>query len=155
MSFVLQYTETKKRSEQYAQNFDRKKIMVTKGGKTYNVYDAIQAAREDTEIYPTLEKYGNLQVMERDVKLIYADISDAKDLMGLYNQELKMQEIFENLPSKERNIFDNDIHKFREFGLEYYEKKAKGEMEQAEKIREEMRNRPQKVEIVNNDGGKK
>ena len=127
-TFIGQYQESKERSNQFAQKYDRKKIMITKGGKTYNLYDSIQAAREDTEIYPTLEKYGSLQCMERTGKQIYADVSEALDLQGMYNQDLKLREIFDNLPAEERRAFNNDYYNFRENGLSYYEQKAKEEI---------------------------
>ena len=41
-----------------AQDFNKEEITVTKAGKEINVYNFIQENREDTEIYPTLEKYG-------------------------------------------------------------------------------------------------
>lgn len=132
-TFIGQYQESKERSNQFAQKYDRKKIMITKGGKTYNLYDSIQAAREDTEIYPTLEKYGSLQCMERTGKQIYADVSEALDLQGMYNQDLKLREIFDNLPSQERRIFGNDYYNFRENGLAYYEQKAKEEIKAKQK----------------------
>lgn len=153
---IKPFCENKERSNKYAQNYDRKKIMITKAGKTYNLYDSIQAAREDTEIYPTLEKYGNLETMgdKKNTQMIYADISEALDLRGLYNQDLKLKEIFENLPAKERNQFGNDFYNFKENGLQVYEKKATEERAQYQKMIEEnekLRNQPQKVEIVNKE----
>ena len=155
MEFVRQYSESKKRSDSFAQNYDRKKIMISKGGKTYNLYDSIQAAREDTEIYPTLEKYGSLECMEKkNVHMIYADVSEALDLQGMYNQDLKLQEVFDNLPSRERNIFNNDFYTFKENGLNYYKQKAEAELQRAAEIRqqiEEQKNQPQKVVVVNKE----
>lgn len=151
-SFVKPYSESAEKSMKFAQEYDRKTITITKGGKTYNLYDSIQAAREDTEIYPTLEKYGNLQRMENNPNLIYADISEALDLRGLYNQDIRLQEIFENLPTEERKQFNNDFYQFKEFGLKHYEEKAKAEIEEIKKQKEiefQKANEPQKVQIVN------
>lgn len=156
--YINQYTEESRKNERkkYQLSLDRKKIFITKGGKTYNLYDYIQENREDTEIYPTLEKYGNIDRMQKETnpKMIYADVSNALDLRGMFEQDKKLQTIFENLPSNERNIFNNDFYQFRENGLQYYEAKAKAEIEKANQIRqriEEQRNKPQKVEIVNKE----
>lgn len=154
-NFVKPYSESAETSTKFAQKYDRKTITITKGGKTYNLYDSIQAAREDTEIYPTLEKYGNLQIMEVNPNIVYADISEALDLRGLYNQDLKLQEIFENLPAKEKKEFNNDFYQFKEHGLKYYEDKAKAEIEEINKQKEielQKANEPQKVQIVNTEG---
>ena len=87
--------------------------------------------------------------METNPKLIYQDISNALDLQGLYNQELKLQEIFENLPAEERNVFNNDYYQFKENGLKYYETKAQKEIEEANEIRKKESETPVKVEITN------
>lgn len=128
--FIMPYTETKERSDKFAQSFDRKKITLTKAGQTFNLYDYIQAQREDTEIYPTLEKYGNLEIISRPATEVFADVSDAMDLRSLYDQDRRLNDIFEGLPLKEREYFNHDFYKFKENGLKYYEEKAKNEIKQ-------------------------
>ena len=139
-TIIKQWTETKERSNQYAQKYDKEKITIIKGGKERNVYDMIQEAREDTEIYPTLEKYGVLNSMATDKKLIYADISEALSYQDLSEQDARLNTIFEELPAKERNKFDNDFYKFKANGLKVYEEEAKinlKKLEEQQKIEQQ------------------
>lgn len=142
----------KKLSKESAQNFDKTKIEITKAGKTYNVYDSIQAQREDTEIYPTLEKYGNLEKMERPANENLKTISEIMTIGDLMIQDRKLQEFFEDLPSKERNKFDNNFYLFKKNGLSYYQKLAKEEIKKANELKkrqEEIKSKPIKVEVTN------
>lgn len=132
-NFIKPFTETKERSEKYAQNFDKEKITITMKGQTFNMYDYIQAGREDTEIYPTLEKYGNLQPLERPAEDIIADFSANMDLRDLAEQENRLRTLFDNLPLKEKQIFKNDYYRFKTDGLDYYTKKAQKEIEALQK----------------------
>lgn len=128
--------DTEEHSNKFTQTFDLKET-VERAGKTYVRYDEIQANREDTEIYPTLEKYGNIQVMERPANEKYIDMSNALDLRNLYEQEIKLKEMFENLPLKERREFNMNFYEWKQRGLEYYEKKAENEILTAQKQRQE------------------
>lgn len=141
-----------KLSKESVQNFDRKKIEITKAGKTYNVYDSIQANREDTEIYPTLEKYGNLEKMERTASENQQKISEIMTIGDLMMKDRQLQEFFEDLPSKERNKFDNDFYLFKKNGFSYYQKLAQEEIKKANELKkrqEEIKNKPIKVEVTN------
>lgn len=150
MEIIKPYCESEEYSNRYTQSFDKTKITIVKAGKEYNVYDYIQAQREDTEIYPTLEKYGNIKALERPAKEVYADVSNALELRDLLDQDKKLEELFYSLPLEERREFDNDFYKFKANGLEYYNKKAIKEIEKNRKLREEQENTPVKVEITNN-----
>lgn len=123
--------------ERKAQEFDKEKITLKKAGKEYNVYDAIQEAREDTEIYPTLEKYGCLDKLMLDKEMTLADFKDYSgyaDLRDLKNQQIKAQEMFYNLPLETRQHFNNDINQFVKDGKSYVENLIKEE--QAQKLAE-------------------
>lgn len=115
------------------QNFDKEKITLTKAGKTYNVYDMIQEARTDTEIYPTLEKYGCLDKIICDIPEVYADLTKAMELRDIYEQQKKAEELWYNLPLEIRKDFDHDPKKFALDGVEYFRKKAE-EQKAAETI---------------------
>lgn len=143
---IKQWTESKERSNKYAQNYDKDKITIVKGGKKINVYDMIQEAREDTEIYPTLEKYGMINSMATDKKLIYADISEALSYQDLAEQDARLNTIFEEMPAKERNKFDNDFYKFKQNGLKTYEEEAKTNLQ---KIQEQQKIEQQKKDEKN------
>lgn len=99
-----------------AQSFDKNSITLTKAGETYNVYDKIQESREDTEIYPTLEKYGCIDRMILNKKGVYADFQEFKGLRELKEQQIKADEMFYSLPLDVRTKFQNDKNLFMRDG---------------------------------------
>ena len=102
--------------ERHSQDFDRENITLTKAGTTYNVYDKIQEAREDTEIYPTLEKYGCIDKMILNTNDIYGDFTEFKDLRSMHDQQIKANEMFYKLPLEVRQHFNNNISQFMQDG---------------------------------------
>lgn len=134
-------------TDQHVQSFDKDKITITKCGKTFNMYDFIQSGREDTEIVPTLEKYGCLDRMQVSAQGTYADITNAMDLRSLYDQEIELKNIFESLPLEERRIFNHDFYDFKQNGLKYFEEKAQVELK-AQQQHDDLVNTP-KEDIVN------
>lgn len=151
-TFIKPYTENEDRSKKYAQEYDKEKITLTQAGRTFNLYDYIQEQREDTEIYPTLEKYGNLEIMERPANEIASEFEGSLELRDLYDQEIKLKELFESLPLEERREFDMNYYKFKEYGLEFYTDKANKEIKLAEEQRAaqiEESKKPIKVEVTN------
>ena len=114
------------------QSFDKEKITIKKAGKEYNVYDMIQEARVDTEIYPTLEKYGCLDKIICEPSGVYADLREAMDLRSIYDQQKKAEELWYQLPLEVRKDFDHSPKKFAENGLEYFRQKAEAEKKAAE-----------------------
>ena len=113
--------------ERKAQAFDKSKIMLTKAGKTFNVYDKIQEAREDTEIYPTLEKYGCIDRMMLDTQGVYADFTSFKGLREMKEQQKMADQMFNNLPLETRKIFNNDKNVFMRDGEKWLKEKIKAE----------------------------
>jgi hypothetical protein len=111
-----------------SEGLDVKKPKLIKAGKEFDVYDWIQAAREDTEIYPTLEKYGSLKRMEIDVNTLYGDITEIKDLRDIHDMIKKSEEIWEGLPVEVRREFNHDKQRFMNEGEEWI-KKLKDEQE--------------------------
>lgn len=112
-----------------AQNFDKNKITLTKAGKTYNVYDKIQENREDTEIYPTLEKYGCIDRMMLNTQGVYADFQEFKGLREIKEQQIKADEMFNNLPLDVRIQFQNDKNLFMRDGEKWVKELIKAEEE--------------------------
>lgn len=103
--------------ERHAMEFDKDKITLKKAGQEYNVYDMIQEAREDTELYPTLEKYGCIEGhMSLDSGKMYADFKEFKDLRTLKDMERKADEMFYSLPLEIRQKFNNDKSVFMRDG---------------------------------------
>lgn len=124
-------TKYKKRGnrERMSQDFDREKITFKRAGKEINVYDFIQAGREDTEIIPTLEKYGSIEVMklnQNNAEAMYQDLTEIQNLggyRGILDYQQKAKEMFYQLPSEVRKDFDNDHKKFAEKGRDYLNEK--------------------------------
>lgn len=110
------------------QHFDKDKIEVTKAGKKYNVYQAIQEAREDTEIYPTLEKYGCIDRLKLNEAEVYADLRNIKTLRNSLDQIKEAEVLWLNLPLETRREF---AHSKREF-LEKGEKWLKTKLDEIE-----------------------
>lgn len=72
------------------QKFDPEKIFVIKAGQKINVYDAIQEASVDTDIYKTLEKYGSLEPLNRpNLQEIQEEFTEYESLMTLQDKVKK------------------------------------------------------------------
>lgn len=108
--------------ERKALSFDIKE-KIKKAGKEYCVYDAIQEARADTEIYPTLEKYGCIDRLGIDTQKVYADITAFGDLRSMHDQQIAAAKMWEELPWDVRKEFNNNIHTFLKEGKNWIEKK--------------------------------
>lgn len=128
MKFKYLYWREKK-----AKEFNRENIFIEKAGVKYNVYDMIQEAREDTEIVPTLEKYGCLEGhMQIDPQKMYADFTGLSDLRGILDAKINAENLFYKLPIEERQHFNNDINQFTKNGKSYFENKIKEAQAKAE-----------------------
>lgn len=136
--------------EKKAQKFDKSKITLTKAGKTYNVYDKIQEGREDTEIYPTLEKYGCIDRMMLNTQGVYADFQNFKDLRELKDQQNMATNMFYNLPLETRKEFNNNINTFVKEGEKWLKNKIEAEKPKVEKPKVEIEQ--PKTEITTTKG---
>lgn len=138
--------------ERKQQNFDKEKIFIEKCGKKINVYDMIQEAREDTEIYPTLEKYGCIDKMmlnHEDVYTDYTELQKMRDLRGIKDYQIQANNMFYNLPPEVRKEFDNDINKFTKGADKYIERlKAEDAKKLAETTQQETVTTKPKVEVT-------
>lgn len=112
-----------------AQAFDKDSITLTKAGKTFNVYDKIQENREDTEIYPTLEKYGCIDRMMLNTQGVYADFQEFKGLREMKEQQIKADQMFNSLPIDVRLQFQNDKNLFMRDGEKWVKELIKAEEE--------------------------
>lgn len=125
MSVKFKYLEMYAPSK--GQHFE--KDFVERAGKVICVDDWIQAGREDTEIYPTLEKYGCIDRMVLDTEGVYADVSASKDLRGSLEQIKEANKIWENLPIDVRKEFNNDKYEFMDRGEKWLKSKLNKEKE--------------------------
>lgn len=114
-----------KRGERHPQQqeFDRKKITLTKAGETYNVYDAIQAANVDTDIYEVLKKYHcttdqAVEYMQNKggIKGVYQDIVElqnkAQNLADIFEIQQEAQMKFDLLPVEIKQKYGNNLSEF-------------------------------------------
>lgn len=112
--------------EKKAQHFDKDNITLTKAGITYNVYDKIQEAREDTEIMATLIKYGCIEGhIKVDAGKLYDDFTKYSDLRGVLEQKKAAENMFYNLPLDVRQSFNNNIDDFTKNGKEWLQNRIK------------------------------
>jgi hypothetical protein len=118
------------------QNFDKKEISVKKAGKKINVYDMIQAGREDTEVYPTLEKYGSIEKMQLDTKGTYADLTEIGNLRNVIERANKAEELWQGLPLQVRQQFNHNPSLFMESGEQWIKKMIDEETAKQAKIAE-------------------
>lgn len=121
-----------------SQSFDKSQIFLTKAGKKFNVYDKIQEAREDTEIIPTLKKYGCIDRMELDHHAVYGDFTEYNDLRTLKDQQIKANNMFYNLPLETRQHFNNDINQFIKDGEKYVKNLVEIDLAKAQSKKEQM-----------------
>lgn len=136
-----------KRRERAAQSFDKENITLTKAGKTFNVYDKIQEGREDTEIYPTLEKYGCIDRMMLDHQGIYDDFTKYGNLRDIKEQQKMANQMFYDLPLEVRQTFNNDISVFMRDGEKYMKKLVDADIAKAKEM-ERLNNEAIKTPVV-------
>lgn len=122
--------------ERKQQDFDKENITLTKAGKKFNVYDKIQESREDTEIYPTLEKYGCIDRMMLDTKGVYDDFTKYGSLRDVKAQQQLANQMFYNLPLEVRQKFNNDKNQFLNDGEKWIKGVIKAEQEKAKQMEE-------------------
>lgn len=102
---------------------DIKNITLTKAGRTFNVFDAIQAANVDTDIYEVMKKYHCVadeaaQYMEEHggEKGIYMDIraiqQQIQDLGNIHDIARRAQEMFDALPTEIKSKYGDNLDGF-------------------------------------------
>lgn len=119
------------------QKFDLKNTFWIKAGKKINVYDYIQTASEDTDIYKTLEKYGSLEKIELDHEGVYGEFKEM-DRMAFHEQLKKSEELWKSLPFEVRAEFNNDKLQFMENGEKWLKNKIQAETKKVETKKEEV-----------------
>ena len=127
----------RKRRQRNPQSFDKNAISLTKAGQTFNVYDKIQEGREDTEIYPTLQKYGCIDRMMLNKQDIYQDFTNYKniDLRDLKAQQQLANTMWQKLPLETRQKFNNDKNVFLKDGEKYIKNLIDEDLKKAEAMK--------------------
>lgn len=131
------------------QSFDKENITITKGGKTYNVYDAIQANNVDTDIYEVLKKYHcteeqGIEYMNEHggVKGVYEDICNLQKrgstLADFLDIQSEAQSMFEQLPVEIKQKYQNNLADF----LKENAKKENAKKQETEPQTDKKQNNP-------------
>lgn len=119
-------TPSEKFRKKVVQNYEPEKITMVKAGQTINIYDKTQEFLRETEFYSVLEDYNctkdeALQRMNNNLQEIKADLDLTS--MGTYSDHLRAvnqaKEMFDNLPLKVRQKFDNNVEVFLKEGGKY------------------------------------
>lgn len=105
------------------QTFNKDEIFIIKAGKKINMYQMIQEAREDTEIYPTIEKYGTIEKLKLNTEEVYADVSNAMNLRNALDKSREIENVWYNLPLETRQEFNHSPKEFAERGYDWLNKK--------------------------------
>lgn len=109
----------KNRGKSKSQNFDKEEIHIIKAGKKINMYNWIQENREDTEIYPTLEKYGCIDRLIVNEEEIYGDLDAALNLRTAMERIKAGTEVWNRMPYDVRKEFNNSASEFIERGMDW------------------------------------
>lgn len=134
MSYAKILKEREKNKHLYCQDFSesKKNYSITQYGEKYNLYQHIQNAREDTEIIPTLEKYGMAKGMEilkrydpEKADMYYGDFSEIQDMRNLLDKSKAAEEMWKGLPLEVRQKFGNSKKEFFEKGGTWLKEEAK------------------------------
>lgn len=96
-----------------------------KYGKEIDIQEYIEANREDTEIYPTLKKYGSLKPLEKSYEAIYGDFTEYNDLRTCFDKAKQSKQMWDELPQDFKHEFNNDINEFIDRGMEWANNKMK------------------------------
>lgn len=109
------------------QKFGNPKIKMA--GKILDVRDWIDAGREDTEIYATLEKYGCIDRLMMNTEQVFADMTNIMDLRNSMEQMKQADALWDSLPLEFKKEFLNNKKDFMERGLDVLKKKIDAEKE--------------------------
>lgn len=100
-----------------------KEPQYTRNGKKINLFQQIQEANIDTEIYPTLEKYGCIDKINTNVNAVFGDMTEYKNLRDFQQKEQKLNEMWNNLDINIRKEFGNDKYEFANKGENWIKNK--------------------------------
>ena len=105
------------------EEFDKENTTILRAGKKVNLWQMIQDANVDCEIYPTLEKYGSLKPIETNYELLYGDLGEINGLRDLKDKEIRAKNMWDNLPIEIRNEFGNNRYTFMQEGEQWLKNK--------------------------------
>uniref|UniRef100_A0AAU8AZI6 Internal scaffolding protein n=1 Tax=Dulem virus 160 TaxID=3145637 RepID=A0AAU8AZI6_9VIRU len=94
-----------------SQKFNRDAIHIVQKGQKLYLTELMEANREDTEVYPTLEKYGCIEKCCKQSPLEFGEQLNP-DLMTAVEIMRKGEEIWSSLNIKTREFYQNNKEKF-------------------------------------------
>lgn len=121
-----------KRRKRAQQKFNKEEIQIEMKGKKINMYDMIQEARKDTELYPTLEKYGCIpqeKLDEKKANAVYGDLTAIKGMRSAMEQQKMAENLWANLPLETRKEFGHNKYEFMDNGMEWLKRKIEAAKE--------------------------
>lgn len=101
-----------KNVDRSGQTFDRKKITVKQNGRTVNLYELVQSRNVDTEIYPTLYKYGSLKPLEFNEEWVSTGLETLETIKDLDKLQKTAEDMFLALPDHIKAIYDYNYSLF-------------------------------------------
>lgn len=125
-----------------SQKFNRDAIHIVQKGQKLYLTELMEANREDTEVYPTLEKYGCTEKCCKQSPLEFGEQLNP-DLMTAVEIMRKGEEIWSSLNIKTREFYENSKEKF-------IQNAHKDFLAEQEKMQKEAQKNEQKE--VKNDG---
>lgn len=104
-----------------------KEVKITKAGKTFKMYDSIQEANVDTDIYEVAKKYGMEgsekesaeTYMAKNLSQISEEMQNYTDLRSVLDKKIAAQNMWQELPIDIRKQFNNDMNEFMDNGPEW------------------------------------
>lgn len=123
--------------EKITQSFDLKKISFLRAGKPVNLYNYIQENTKDTDIYQVLEKYGCLDTLELSNEMIFGEFEKVMDLRDIYEQDQEFKNLWNSLPLKVRNAFNNNRLNFMKNGENWLKEQIAKEQKPIEQPKEQ------------------
>lgn len=108
------------------QMFD-KDLKVTKQGKTFKMYDAIQEANVDTDIYEVARKYGMVGAekecaetyMQKNLTELDEAFQEFMDMRSVLDKKIQAENMWNDLPIEIKRQFNNDVNEFMDNGPDW------------------------------------
>lgn len=119
------FTYDDKKRTRFSQQFEKETFI--KQGKEIKIYDLIQNSNVDTEIYPTLKKYGCIEYLKMDKEKTYGDLTAIKGLRDAIEIAQQGEKLFMGLPADIKSEFHNDPKEFINNGEKWLKDKIDAE----------------------------
>lgn len=109
-----------------------KDLKITKAGKTFKMYDAIQEANVDTDIYQVALKYGMRGAekecaqtyMRNNMMQLEEDMQEFMDLRNVLDRKIAADNMWSDLPIEIKKEFNNNVNEFMDNGQEWLQRKS-------------------------------